>query len=63
MKRIYPTYPIHNWPALALWVCGAILTSSACQNAVASALSLAQLENLNAIALWLGIARMEKHYS
>ena len=39
LKRIYRTSPSHSWPAWSLWVCGAILAGSACQNAVASALS------------------------
>ena len=37
LKRIYLTSLRLNW--LVLWVCGAILAGSACQNAVAAALS------------------------
>ena len=37
LKRIYLTSPSHNWPVWSC--CGAILAGSACQNAVASALS------------------------
>ena len=44
MKRIYLTSPNHNWPVWSPYqvrgrLCGAILAGSACQNAVASALS------------------------
>ena len=39
MKRIYLTSPGTQLTGLVLWVCGAILAGSACQNAVASALS------------------------
>ena len=41
-KTIEPHLPHLSQPqltGLALWVCGAILAGSACQNAVASALS------------------------